>query len=314
MVRGYQSCPRFCQTCKQDCRCSSCDKCHSCRIKLIFERVETIFNNTSLITQGSQNREVEIICKTFKHDCLAETPEVEKCCWESLVRLKATSPGNKLNFEKFARSEIITIYLGQEKLPYRVHEQLLCAESIFFKNMLLIGMWESQTRSVVMDLEVDTPLAFEKFMEWCYFGYYIYGTGKDAALLSTDAAVYVFADRIQCMDLKAFALEQAKVLCASPKKADIKSNLSGFLETILFVYEHTMDMTDLENGNKPKRRDGFRELLAKFSASNLNLLRKESSFMDVYSASPEFGTDLLYFVEQSGKGTDTDTRGACILN
>ncbi|KAK6532562.1 hypothetical protein TWF281_006747, partial [Arthrobotrys megalospora] len=192
--------------------------------------------------------------------------------------------------------------------------------------MLSSGMRESWTRTVRLDHETDTPLAFEKFVQWCYFGYYVYDGQNYSTPLSIDASAYIFADRIQCLALKDFALKQAILTCAGKGKIQTKRNLSKLPATVLFIYKNTLDTasgksdpnveaqcvdkpdvveargTSVNSGKSSGApsppQEGFRELLAAFSALNLEHLRKESSFMDVCRSSSDFAADVLFFVQQ----------------
>ncbi|RVD85517.1 uncharacterized protein DFL_003838 [Arthrobotrys flagrans] len=329
MVRGYERCSHFCQGCKQDCICSACHQCHTCRLRIIAVGTSQCW------------KENLPVCKTYKHDCLADTPKGDettpaagKSCWESFVRLRGTSPARPMKFEKFSQSEIVSIHLAQEKRTYNIHKSLLFAESLFFREMLLSGMSESKKGMVSLGLEVDTSLAFEKFMQWCYFGYYVYDTNENIPLLSIDAAVYIFAERIICMDLKKFALKQAQTLCNSRDKAAVRANLSILPDTIEFIYENTSSSvgqgldTGCSNQPDPKLlfrdkpettraveyggpREDFRRLLASVSARHLVQLRKEPSFMKVHRSLSDFAADVLFFVEQSSDGP---AKQSCILS
>ncbi|EGX52214.1 hypothetical protein AOL_s00043g357 [Orbilia oligospora ATCC 24927] len=342
MVRGYTRCSRFCKFCKQDCRCSACDRCHTCRLRSFEASGENLRDRSS--------KEKSSDCKTYQHDCLDDAPKMDKTipeegksCWDSFVRLRGTSPGNQVNFEKFSQSGIVTIHLTKENIKYNIHESLLLAESLYFQRMLEIKMLESQTREVSLGLEVDTKIAFDRFIQWCYFGYYIYDNDKNLPLLSIDAAVYVFASRVMCDDLQDFAVKQAKALCNSKDKSTIQANLSILPETIEFVYENTYS-ADTEEGvlmqsvleeldlqmdfvivshDEPQTigavgsrvpQDNFRKLLAFVSARHLDQLRKEPSFMTVHRSLSDFAADVLFFVQQSSDEHEPVKHAPCILS
>ncbi|KAK6501431.1 hypothetical protein TWF481_009269 [Arthrobotrys musiformis] len=192
-------------------------------------------------------------------------------------------------------------------------------------------MHEAKTRKVNLSLEIDTRLAFERFMQWCYFGYYIYYPGnskKNPPLLWIDAAVYVFAERILCSGLKDFALNQAQALCGTKDAATIQANLSNLPDVIEFVYKNTVDGSGLDIGSlvvsslqddaageeaSKKPKDGFRSLLASASARSLDRLRLQPAFMKVHRSLPDFAADVLFFVQQSPGGHPSG-QSSCIIN
>ncbi|KAK6518138.1 hypothetical protein TWF506_005299 [Arthrobotrys conoides] len=303
-------------------------------------------SNGSLQGQSSGPKTTLNVCKTYKHDCLADTPKMDepapavgKSCLESFVRPRGTSPGNTLNSERFSQSDIVTIHLVNESLTYNVHESLLLAESSYFHRMLRIGMTESQKREVFLGLQVDTKIAFERFVQWCYFGHYVYDNDKNLPLLSIDAAVYVFAKRVMCDGLQDFALNQAKALCDSRNTATIRRNLPTLPDTIEFIYENTfssddqqldslfdlLEVNQLDPGpllrDRPQGigavgssapQDDFRKLLASVSARHLVQLRKEPSFMKVHRSLSDFAADVLFFVQQSSD--EPVKKSPCILS
>ncbi|KAK6348090.1 hypothetical protein TWF718_005905 [Orbilia javanica] len=326
--------------CRKDCKCSACSRCHTCWLRII----ETSFQASPDSYYDSWEGKPVPVCKTYEHDCLAgmaegdkSTPAAGKSSWESFVRLRGTSPRNSLGFRRFSQSGITTIYLSKEQLTYKVHRQLLIEESLFFAALLLPGSFEQETTKVSLSRDVDTQVAFERFMQWCYFGYYI-NDPNQTPLLSIDAAVYAFAQRIRCYGLRDFALKQAEAICSSVDKAVTKANLSELPDTIKIIYASSASMDDgLDSddecvsqqidsklplkekaptakavGNKGPQ-DGFRRLLASVSARHIVKFREEPAFMKVHRSLSDFAADVLFFVSQSSD-TGAKQSSSCIIS
>ncbi|KAF3937735.1 hypothetical protein ABW19_dt0203295 [Dactylella cylindrospora] len=202
-------------------------------------------------------------------------------------------------------------------------------------------MVETRSRIVTLDTEVDVPIAFEMFLHFCYLGDYFSNEQEKSDLLLVNAQVYVFADRIQCTDLKTVALRKATRICKATEKDALQEIFVVLPDTITLVYSFTVDN---ESGNlpapsepisklnlndsiadatadsesiptetevvevSPVYRDGFRMLLAMFSAAHLDLLRKQQPFVQAHHAMPDFSTDMMLFVSE-GKRLVVDPNG-----
>ncbi|KAF3913286.1 hypothetical protein ABW20_dc0100495 [Dactylellina cionopaga] len=177
-----------------------------------------------------------------------------------------------------------------------------------------------------MDDLTDNAMVFSLFLQFAYFGSYSYDQAAKEDAFLVHAGIYVFAEKIEALDLKNLALKMATKLCsdASGTRPEFLKVLQFALpETVPVIYEGTYDT---KTGKLPSAvshrttegtgeikvptftRDGFRLLLASFSACYIDVLRKNESFVSVLEAYPAFAADILLFVGK-GQAILTDTEG-----
>ncbi|EXJ90017.1 hypothetical protein A1O3_03085 [Capronia epimyces CBS 606.96] len=95
----------------------------------------------------------------------------------------------------FAFSDIISVFVGQNKLEYRLHEAILTTKSPFFEKCLCSGMKEQQEKKVYLP-DVN-PSEFDIMIMWMYTEKV--NPGRDNALIT---GVYLLADRFCMPDLQ----------------------------------------------------------------------------------------------------------------
>lgn len=98
------------------------------------------------------------------------------------------------HFLNFASSTVIAVLVGPNKITYRLHKDLLCAQSPFFERCLKSNFLEKGKEEV--ELPEDLPEVFEQFIHWIYRDDVI--KPKDQDSLELVIHTYVFADKL-CM-------------------------------------------------------------------------------------------------------------------
>ncbi|KAK6358158.1 hypothetical protein TWF730_007511 [Orbilia blumenaviensis] len=109
------------------------------------------------------------------------------------------------------KSPTIALKVGspdtQEEV-YHVHESVLIRSSHYFKQLLNSKFAENSNKEVVLSTPVDTPEACELFLEFAYNGKCEPQTTPNALLCYGKA--YLFGEKIQATEFKAYIYEQAK--------------------------------------------------------------------------------------------------------
>ncbi|KAK6501427.1 hypothetical protein TWF481_009265 [Arthrobotrys musiformis] len=219
-----------------------------------------------------------------------------------------------------------TIKIGEDK-TYFVHSEALRQTSPVMKKHVELEMKEKETKTIEFKDMVDNDVAFTLFLQFSYFGTYGYDDKEKENALQVHALVYVFAEKFEVLELKAIALKKATLLCSNAIDDKSSTSLLKVLqfilpETVPIIYSSTYDANAgkypsalTEKSGKDSisipttPRDGFRMLLAKFAAHNIESLRKNESFMSVLQEQPGFAADVLLFTGVSatfktdGKGT-----------
>ncbi|KAK6497258.1 hypothetical protein TWF506_004731 [Arthrobotrys conoides] len=217
-------------------------------------------------------------------------------------------------FARLFDSDTLTVIVGDEQRKFNIHLGAVCSVSTYFKKLISSNMKEAQEKVLTLNDEVDDADAFDMFVQYCYLKSYVVDEEVYLDSLNLHARVYVLAERLGCIDLKALALKRATELCYGSRNENLKTGemLRNLAQTILTVYTHTYDsntgklpFTKKEEADEQSketvRRDGFRLLLASFAAPHLSQLRKDKIFLDANNLCPNFAADLLLFVTSGAK-------------
>ncbi|KAF3278883.1 hypothetical protein TWF970_004427 [Orbilia oligospora] len=142
-------------------------------------------------------------------------------------------------FSRFFNTDTLGVFVGKQAKRFDVHISAVeCAE--FFKRLMTSAMIESRDKAVDLTSEIDTPDAFEKFVQYCYLQDYT--CDKDRAdTLTQHAAVYVLADRLICPGLKKLAHEKARIVCENAHAEKPDEVLFAIPAAVTLVYENTYD-------------------------------------------------------------------------
>jgi BTB/POZ domain len=98
----------------------------------------------------------------------------------------------------FATSEIITVYVGQERTAYKLHKDLLISKSPYFRASLSSCFPEGRTFEV--HLAEDVPAAFDIFVQWLYSG--SVSPIKNEGDVNVKTRAYIMADALLVSELK----------------------------------------------------------------------------------------------------------------
>ncbi|KAJ6263093.1 hypothetical protein Dda_1652 [Drechslerella dactyloides] len=215
-------------------------------------------------------------------------------------------------FAQLFETDIFTCKIGTEK-TYFVHKDALGSASGVLKKQMESCMKEGLTKCITLEDTADDGCAFGLFVQFCYLGEYYYEQRLNGAL-TVHASVYVLAEKIEALELKALALKKATSLCKTSQgitavdRESAQALRLSLPETVPVIYNGTYDNNTgkLPTSPAPESmagnteapsvvRDGFRMLIAKFAATCIHELRNIEEFMSVLEDFPAFASDILLF-------------------
>ncbi|RVD89402.1 uncharacterized protein DFL_000413 [Arthrobotrys flagrans] len=163
-------------------------------------------------------------------------------------------------FSRLFNNDTLAVFVGEDSKRFDVHKSAVqCSE--YFRRLMTSEMIESRGKAVYLTSEVDTPDAFNKFVQYCYLQDYLCDEDRVDSF-AQHAAVYALAERLVCPILKCLALEKAKGVCdaAYPGKAD--EVLVVTPAVVALIYENTYDNHSAKLIGTPSesKEDGTSEL------------------------------------------------------
>ena len=90
------------------------------------------------------------------------------------------------------------MYVGKERIAYRLHKDLLISKCPYFRASLSSGFPEGKTNEV--HLAEDVPAAFNVFVQWLYSG--TFSPMETANDVSVKTRAYVMADALLTVEFK----------------------------------------------------------------------------------------------------------------
>lgn len=110
-----------------------------------------------------------------------------------------------LGSSRFRDVSIVSVTVGSAKTPFRVHRDLLCDESPFFKAAFAKEFKEASEG--ILDLPEDDVDTFDRFIQWMYSGEYGLSGGFETHAEADErynqlARLYILADKLQVPRLK----------------------------------------------------------------------------------------------------------------
>ncbi|KAK6348086.1 hypothetical protein TWF718_005902 [Orbilia javanica] len=250
-------------------------------------------------------------CRVLSHSC--ELPDVNTNARNEVEKLP-----------RHCTSEILIVYVGEQKRKYRVHLDAFRGASTWFERETLAKSKDSPFQAVTLTDKADDVEAFEMFIQFAYIRNYIVPSKRALDQLLIHAKVYIFAGRLECPDLKALAIKRATRYCLASFENAIRYNgvISSLPRAISTIYNFT---TDPNVGKLPGHqgrgghlneyvaRDGFRMLLAQIASCYLIELKTHQDFLRVHNNCSDFATDLLLFLG-SGEKMQVDKEGNLIYS
>lgn len=196
---------------------------------------------------------------------------------------------------RFAGASYVTLYVGADKVPFQVHETVLCDRSSVFRAAFNSEFKESSERT--MDLPDEDPELFEHFVASLYnskFDHTMFGLpdwdGENGFVMQT-ARVFVLAGKFDVESLKFDICLDLFDFVSNNSDEDDKLEPPS-LPVVQFICANT-------NHKAP-----IRILLADwFTQTGLGLWPTEDgSPTDWLYSLPEFGVDLALALEHKMRG------------
>ena len=212
-----------------------------------------------------------------------------KCCSCKFIRV-----GANFIVSSFQGVPVVTILVGEDKVPFHVHMNILCqASSLFEKAFMGPGDFK-ETSEMSMTLPEEDPEIFDGLARWLYTNRIVLETEtakqskeKAQAWYLHVAGIYIAADKYDILDLKNAAIDQCYDFL-------IQDTLAGPRNQVIdYVYENTT----------PKSK--FRRLLAEGFVWHVDLDVYSNKYALTYlrGRSTDFVADVLVsMAKRANKG------------
>ncbi|KAL8890625.1 MAG: hypothetical protein Q9215_002271 [Flavoplaca cf. flavocitrina] len=128
--------------------------------------------------------------------------------------------------------EVVTILVGPEKTPFRIHKGLLCSKSEYFRAALEGFFKESTEKSV--HLRDEDPGIFQFYATWIYSQKLVVGFTQRQLSMDVCCRLYVLADKLGSDDVQNLAIDLIHERCTRSYDDDINSSI------VNFVYDNTL--------------------------------------------------------------------------
>ena len=174
---------------------------------------------------------------------------------------------------------MVTLLVGEDKVPFHVHLDILCRASSVFEAAFMGNYEEASKKS--MDLPEDDPEAFESLTQWLYFKKFALdqpgfkdSPAKAQRFYKQLACLYVAADKYNMIELKNETIDR---LYGVLDEGGISPNLL----LIDYIYENTT------------RKSQFRRLLVAWYVwvVDLTWFSRECMF-ELLAERQEFAADV----------------------
>lgn len=175
---------------------------------------------------------------------------------------------------QFANTNIVTIYVGAERIAFHIHGDLLCKHSAFFRAAFNSGFSEATER--IMTLPDDTPQDFERFVHWLYN----HASLSPAVCRYRDmVALYILADKYNVPALQRSIFD---TFVQSAQRPHRQSRMMPSLESVRIAYE-----------NLPQNNH-MRRFLANWYMHGMRCgLFADRGWRDELAMIPEFAVDVM---------------------
>ncbi|KAK6518139.1 hypothetical protein TWF506_005300 [Arthrobotrys conoides] len=334
MVRGHSSCPDFCCECHKDCLCDHCKRCHTCPSSINF------------IT-GRQLNQYHQNCKGFKHECdlndmqtWTTSPNSDGAIFDTVLKdgvMEIRIPaGNTYWVHKVAliwRSDYFRCLFSSKLVESRAETVELDDEEVdipvaveaFFQYCYIRGysggakslenlLLHAQVYVFAERIRCDglKNMALKKATLICRLPFPTSPADGDKLLKDLEQIINLIyshtSDRSATM---VFGIEKKSHLNSEPHCPRPQSRNYGSIRETRSIADSDEDVESISGDGIV--RDGFRMLLAAYSALHLDKFRASSALMRLQRSLPDFSSDLILFV-QPGGGIKTDESGLLSIN
>lgn len=188
---------------------------------------------------------------------------------------------------------MVTLLVGEQKIPFHVHMDILCRSSSFFESAFMGSGDFKETSETSMTLPEDDVQAFDNIIQRLYSGKLLNMTilnGKESREQAKEvylqlAVLYVTADKY---DIYGLQNEIIDLICTSNQH---QGRISPGGKVIAYIYENSVQ-------NSP-----FRRLLVQWYAWSIRLDWYSLPTMSQWlSRRPEFAADLAIEMARRASG------------
>ncbi|KAL2072711.1 hypothetical protein VTL71DRAFT_12054 [Oculimacula yallundae] len=165
------------------------------------------------------------------------------------------------NLEKTAGTEKVTILVGPDEVPFRVHKNVICEASDYFDAAFKSGFKEADEGIIRMSEE--NPLVFRKLLAWLYNSKLPNGFGTSCQRLLYD--IYIMAEKLCMEELANMTIDRIRI-----NQHDILTHGGGperHFKHVKHIYDNTGENSPLRTllvqmmsldlkYNGPRIRDG----------------------------------------------------------
>ncbi|KAL8881014.1 MAG: hypothetical protein Q9198_001696 [Flavoplaca austrocitrina] len=147
---------------------------------------------------------------------------------ETSGRSRPTVPGPYMGLA----DEVVTILVGPEETPFRIHKGLLCCKSEYFRAAFEGSFKESTEKSV--HLRDDDPKVFQFYATWIYTQKSVIDSTHGQRRMDICCRLYVLADKLGSEDVQNKAIDLIHKSCTAYPSPGIG------IETINYVFDHSL--------------------------------------------------------------------------
>ncbi|KAL9023648.1 MAG: hypothetical protein Q9180_008157 [Flavoplaca navasiana] len=147
---------------------------------------------------------------------------------ETSGRSPPTAPGPYMGLA----DEVVTILVGLEETPFRIHEGLLCSKSEYFRAAFEGSFKESTEKSV--HLRDDDPKVFQFYATWIYTQKLVINSTNGQLKVDICCRLYVLADKLGSEDVQNKAINLIHKSCTAYPSQGIG------IDTINYVFDHSL--------------------------------------------------------------------------
>ncbi|KAF3195878.1 hypothetical protein TWF225_000244 [Orbilia oligospora] len=345
MVRGHSSCPSFCKKCKKDCLCDQCEACHTCPPGIITVLMGDVVTGTERVLPCDELKHDCCSMNTYVRNASLDSIGVifDSILKDGVMKIQIPSGdtywAHKTALERHSEyfsclisSKLVESQTGMVELD---DPEVDIPDAVgAFLEYCYVGDYSEKdryTKNFLLHAQVYVfaerarcqrlkAMALRKATSICQKSFFTSSRDADKLLEIFDQIItLVYRHTSDRSAAVVFGIENPKPTPPAPGPNPRMGEMTPSPFFSLTQGQHgtvTASPSAKRSASKARKsfagddivRDGFRMLLAAYSATNLEKLRASPSFMRLHHSLPDFSSDLILFVRPGGD-ISTDENG-----